>query len=273
MIQEFYLPTSINEACQLKQKLGNSSLFIAGGTEINFRKDLCVEKVISLEKLGLDYIEVSENLLKIGSMAKLQDIVDSKKIDSIFDGIKKAALSFENIHLRNIATIGGNIGASYSFSIMIPMLIAYRAMLEIANEHGETCYISIEDYVYKSNKSLILSINLPKPADNFRFDTQKYSRTAFDFSTLQTAVSMNIKDGKANNPIVAIGYLGKHVYRLEEIEQMIPSISENYQWESLETLVSKLVEPIADIRGKADFKKYMAGVLVARSVRNCLERK
>jgi xanthine dehydrogenase YagS FAD-binding subunit len=66
--------------------------------------------VINIKTIdGLDYIKHDEDGLKIGSLTRLVDIVKSPRIKEEFKLLAEAALSVATPHIRNMATIGGNL--------------------------------------------------------------------------------------------------------------------------------------------------------------------
>ncbi|HIU25526.1 MAG TPA: FAD-dependent oxidoreductase [Candidatus Copromorpha excrementigallinarum] len=115
MINKFQYtrPGSVNEAVSEMQS-GSNSRFIAGGTDIvgviNEKiKMTCPDKLVSLKDTGLDEIIEEGDRIRIGAMAKLSDIEDSKAVKEHFRVLWEAAHQVASPQIRHVATIGGNI--------------------------------------------------------------------------------------------------------------------------------------------------------------------
>jgi NADPH-dependent glutamate synthase beta subunit-like oxidoreductase len=88
---------------------------LAGGTDlIGGLKDKCVpdypEALIDIKGIrGLDFIKAGKQGLKIGSLTKLRDLVQSPVIQQDYPLLAEAAHSVAGPTLRNMATVGGNL--------------------------------------------------------------------------------------------------------------------------------------------------------------------
>jgi len=267
MIQEFFKPQTIVEAVELKEKLQNEAVFMAGGTDVNCTdSNYEIETVIGIEQLKLDAISKTPSELSIGAGVTIQELIDSPKMP---DQFTIAAGHFVNRNIRNMATIGGNIASNYSTSNLIPILVALDADLKIG---GSATSISVYDYISREMTHLIEGIMISPENLTKKYGIRQFSRTANDTSIITAAVAFNIQHEKVSNVRVAVGGVGKHVMRLTELENKLegnklPAPSE------IEDTVKKIVSPLKDIRGGAQFKKYMAGVLVSDCIYNAQNRK
>jgi len=258
MLKEFYKPNSIAEAIGLKMRLGADTYYLAGGTELNsldFKKP--VKYLISIEKLGLNKINKTDEYLSIGAGLTIQELIDKPEIPK---QLKTAASHIVNRNIRNIGTLVGNIGANKSCSNLIPILLALDAELTTATPTGEQ-KLRIEDFVKDKKDELIVSVNIKQKKILKSFAVKKYSRTANDISIITSAVVLEKVDNKVKDISIAVGGVDKCVIRLRELENKLKD-KELRQKEEIEGIIKNMVNPIADIRGSAEFKKYMCAVLV-----------
>ncbi len=106
---------SIGEAARLLTKYKGKAKVNAGGTDLlgTMRDRITVdypEAVINLKKIeGLDYIKRDGKGLKVGALAKLADIAKSPDVNKEYALLAEAAYSVATPHVRNMATIGGNL--------------------------------------------------------------------------------------------------------------------------------------------------------------------
>jgi probable selenate reductase FAD-binding subunit len=262
MITEYHAPATLDEAVAVKERLAESAVYLAGGTEVNSAAfTRAPEHVISLEHLGLTGIRATKTELVIGACCTIQAIIDSAEVPEC---IRTAGRHIANRNIRNQATIGGQLGSNKSCGNLLPALIVLEAVVEVA-ARGTTEAIPAIEYISGERKELILRVRIPKH-DRARFvGVEKYARTANDLSVLTAAVSLG-KDGELiDRPLVAAGGVAKHVIRLEAAERALHGLPLPSR-EVVEDLVGRNVSPIADVRGSAEFKRHLAGVLVAKAL-------
>ena len=263
MITEFYKPSSIDEAVKLKNETNKKIYYIAGGSELNslqYKNESF--DVISVEKLGFDNVIETNDSIEIGSAATIQSLIESEKCPEL---IKTAAKQITNKNIRNIGTIGGNIGSNKSSSNLIPALLCLDAQLYIANKSDQSS-ISILDYISKEKNDLIIKIKISKENLKRKFALRNYVRSSADISIITAAVSF-IKNEVIEKPIIAVGGVDKHIIRLTGLEKIIngkklPDKNE------IENLVKSFINPDSDLRGSAEFKKHIAAVFVADCLHN-----
>lgn len=112
---EHHNARSMEDAVALLNEYGGKAKLIAGGTDLlGALKDRVFaeypEAVINIKTIdGLDYIKNDEKGLAIGALAKLADIVKSPVVKEEYKLLAEAAHSVATPHIRNMATIGGNL--------------------------------------------------------------------------------------------------------------------------------------------------------------------
>jgi putative selenate reductase FAD-binding subunit len=260
MIQEFIKPQTVAEAVELKIKLKDEAVFIAGGTDVNCpHSKYEIEKVIGIQQLNLNTIVKTPHELYIGSGVTIQELIDSPKTP---DQLTTAANHFINRNIRNIATIGGNIATNHSTSNLIPILVALDAELKVG---GAATPVPVYEYVTQEMTRLIEGILISSENLAKKYDLRKFSRAANDVSIITAAVTFNIQNEKLSNIRAAVGGVGKHVVRLTELENKLEG-NKLLALTEIEDTVKNTVAPVKDIRGGIQFKKYMAGVLI----RDCI---
>ena len=268
MLKEYFIPDSATVASGIKKRYGDTAFFLSGGTELNSRTDIQPEYLISLEKLAINGFCLSDGEVSIGANTTFQEILDgAKSYDSsrkTLDALFVAAGNLASINIRNIATIGGNIASNRSCSDVIPTLMAYHARLKLVNLDGEKHEMSLSDYIKSPVSDLITTVVFDIPADNFRIKSRRHSRSANDLAIINIAISCSIQDQKFYSPVIAVGGVAKHVVRLLEVEKKLDGMGVgDLDYKQLEKWVTEDIQPIDDIRGTGDFKKYLCKVMVS----------
>jgi NADPH-dependent glutamate synthase beta subunit-like oxidoreductase len=106
---------TVNEAVTLPRKYKGKAKWIAGGTDLlGALKDRILpdypEAIINIKTIpDLDYIQEDAGGLKIGALAKLEDIVESPVVQEKYKVLAEAAEAVATPQIRSMGTIGGNL--------------------------------------------------------------------------------------------------------------------------------------------------------------------
>ncbi|HKM96716.1 MAG TPA: molybdopterin-dependent oxidoreductase FAD-binding subunit [Buttiauxella sp.] len=254
MIKQFFRVTTIEQAMELKQHFQDDAVWMAGGSKLNAtptRTECSV--AISLQGLPIDKVEWDNGTLRVGSLVTLQKLRDTVYIpQALYD-----ALGFVySRHVRNQATLGGEIAAHQPESVLIPLLLVLETELLFAD--GEI--LTLEEYLQSPGDRLLVEVIIH---DLFRrCATRKFSRSAGGWSVVTAAVAITENeevrialDGVAEKPI-----------RVRDVESL------SLQGEALEKAISAAIHPHADLSGSKAFKRHIAGVLVADLLTDCLQQ-
>jgi xanthine dehydrogenase YagS FAD-binding subunit len=112
---EHYDASSLAEASSLLWMNPGKSMVIAGGTDIigALREEIFLTApkiLINLKTIpGLDFIQMSGGVLRIGAMTRISDIEKDVTVASNFPALAKAAHMVAHPEIRNMGTIGGNL--------------------------------------------------------------------------------------------------------------------------------------------------------------------
>ncbi len=107
--------STVEEAVSLLRRYNGKAHLIAGGTDLLGKmKDRILpthpEALVNLKTVsGLDSITEDEGVLKIGSLAILEDIAHNPVVKAKYGALAEAARRTASPHLREMGTLGGNI--------------------------------------------------------------------------------------------------------------------------------------------------------------------
>jgi xanthine dehydrogenase YagS FAD-binding subunit len=110
---EHFNALTVDEASATMQK--SKAAAIAGGTDLlgTMRFEILPdypEVVVNLKSIqGLDYIREENGILKIGALAKLEDIARNELVCRSYAALAQAAARVGTPHIREMGTLGGNI--------------------------------------------------------------------------------------------------------------------------------------------------------------------
>ncbi|MGC4121097.1 MAG: FAD binding domain-containing protein [Myxococcales bacterium] len=260
MVPSYHRPASVAEALQLKEKLGQGAVFLAGGTEVNNLHAPRPKALIDLAALGLDKIESSPKGLRIGAGVTFQQLIEHADVPWF---LKTAAGQMANRNIRNRATVGGQLGTNRSCADLIPTLLSADAQVVLSNRE-----VSVERFL-AGEQGLIVAVVVPATKRGFGLFHQ--TRTANDISIVTASASLELDGKTVHRPILAIGGVAQHVVRLHDVEGALDGKPLPAQ-EQLESMIAGAVKPIDDLRGSAAYKRQIASVLGERALRAAASR-
>jgi len=216
-IQEWHYPESVESALALMKK--NRVIPYAGGTSFHRGGTISAVGMISLRKIGLNFIEETGGKTMIGACARFGEIGEYDFGDG--RNMLKAAASFSASNsLRNLITIGGSLASLPSWSNIPTPLLALNA--EIALAGTNTIVVGIEDFLdgkLLDGTTLITGIILPK-APGIGIYT-RYARTTFDYSIADVAVYARVGGGRLKDVRIAVGNVFPKAKRFHEVEEKL----------------------------------------------------
>ncbi|MFX0124251.1 MAG: FAD binding domain-containing protein [Candidatus Hodarchaeota archaeon] len=264
MIQEYYYPSSIEEALNLLTK--ESTELIAGGTHLTTSKHRANTNLVDITRLGLSYIKEEQQLARVGSTTTITEMIESPIISKIGNGIlTKACQSIADTPLRNVITLGGNIVGTYPWVGLPVVLLVLDAEIEIGTLDG-TKKVSANEY-YKGRKlqkgTIITEIVFPFRNDYFcRYE--KFSLTTVDYSWLTMAFTAKNENGTIVDPHLAVSRITK-AQRVTPVEEFLEGKSvSSLDVKTAITTLKKSVKIVADYRSSKIYREHLLGVLFQR---------
>ncbi|MDC7233953.1 MAG: FAD binding domain-containing protein [Spirochaetales bacterium] len=260
-MSQFLKPLTIEDAISLKEEYPGS-LYLGGGTELNSPLSHAASDIyISLEALNLKACVRGNHTTILGASATFQELIDW---DECPDVLKEAAGFLTSRNVRNQATLGGNIAAHLPDSYMLPILMVLEADLELGNDE----VIPVTRYVEERRQNLILNIRFSRNPDSAA--VKNVLRSSGGLSVLSAAAFIEKEDEAIKSAALAVSGMGDSVIRLTDVEKDLVS-GKIRPGEELEKAVAAAVEPKDDLKGSAEYKKYLCGVTVQDCVSRVLE--
>ncbi|MFO0561181.1 MAG: xanthine dehydrogenase family protein subunit M [Polyangiales bacterium] len=263
----FHRPESIDEALALKSRLGATGTFLAGGTDlvVGIRKEKTkVQEFIDLSRIaGLDGVYREGDRLRIGALCKHAALER--------EGITALAAACETVggpQIRNLGTIGGQLGTASPAGDVSVALIALDADCEIASTRG-TRVISLTDFFVAPGRTalapdeMVLSVTVPTDRKSAFYKIGKRDTVAI--SLVMAAASVT-DDGAVS---IGIGCVAPVPFRPKKAEAHLRSHGlGDAAIEEAAAIAMSEVKPITDHRGSADYRRAMSAALVRRLVRS-----
>ncbi|MGG7622088.1 FAD binding domain-containing protein [Bacillus coreaensis] len=260
---ELWMPTSLVEAWDLMEKLGETASFIAGGTlmQTHWAKGLdAPSHLISLD--GIKEMKGwGKELVNGQSYTRLDAGITldfCRQNNELFHPLLvEAARNIAAPAVRNRATIGGNI--ANGFGDMIPALLAMDAVLAVYDGNSVQNQ-PLYDYIKNNNHSLIISVHVPDDQTKRFFYKKLCHREAFTPSIVTVAGTFHLHEKRKISAVrLAVSGSTTHPQRLYESEQLLESASlTNDQLQKVFQTIEEEYTPSTDSYSTATYKKSVA---------------
>jgi carbon-monoxide dehydrogenase medium subunit len=173
-----------------------------------------------------------------------------------------------NVRVRNQGTLGGNLAFNDPHSDPGTVLLVHDASVVIGNENGER-RVSISEFFVDMYATaiepgeLLLEVEIPSLPNGMRSSYLRLHR--YQRPTLGVAAAARFDGGMIAEARLAVGCIGPKALRLSALEGKVlgATLNDAKKLISEETQeLRRLLQPVDDLLGSADYKLYMAGVML-----------
>ncbi len=271
--QTYFQPKTLPEALTLKHRHPDA-LVVCGATDVALRvtkKHELLEKILDLSAVEeLNVVHEDDSTLRIGSGVVLSDVRST--IEKDFPALADTLDVFGSLQIRNLATLGGNLGSASPIGDTLSALIPYNAVVVLQSVSGKR-EVELDKFVtgyrqtVRAPEELIVEVILPKPKANAIIKWYKVSkRKDLDISTVSAGFRIEL-DGldRINRATLAYGGMAERTKRSSTAENFL----QGKQWtretvEEAMQLIDKDFIPISDARGGAEFRRVAARNLLLK---------
>ncbi len=271
--QLYFRPASLGEAITLKHQ-HQDAIIICGATDVALRvtkRHELLKEIIDISDVEeLKEIHTDKSSISIGASVPLNDVmrVAEKKFPALYEMLTV----FGSQQIRNLATLGGNLGTASPIGDTLPVLMAYEAKIILESLNGRR-EIPTDKFFTGYRKTLrkpgelITNIVIPKLQKNVIVWSHKVSkRKDLDISTMSAGIRLEL-DGKNNVSRILLTYGGmaERTKRAATAEQFF--IGKPWNRKTVEQamlLIDKDFTPISDARSGTEFRKVAAKNLLLK---------
>jgi CO/xanthine dehydrogenase FAD-binding subunit len=276
---EFYEPTSVAEACDMMAGHRGKARPLAGGTDllVNMKKKvLNPEYLISLMRIAeLSRLERTNGTLLIGAGVTVSEIAASEAVAKDLSALGQGARALGTPLIRNLATIGGNIGSARPAADLPPPLMIYGAELVLAGTSGER-RMSIEAFfkgpgltaAREDEVITAIVVDIPRGYSGAGY-LNLGVRKAQDCNIVNVAsfLELDEKADRIQTARIALGSVGPTPLRAFKAEKVLVGEKPDERlFEQAAEAASHDCTPILDFRGSAEYRRAMVEVLTRRTL-------
>ncbi|MFH0915130.1 MAG: molybdopterin cofactor-binding domain-containing protein [bacterium] len=230
---EYAAPKSVDEALALMERYGSKAIVMAGGTDVLVwmnKREISPEYVVHVGDLEeLRYIREEDGYLRVGALATQAELASSELVLSRAAALAIAARSCAGPPVRNLATIGGNLGTATPAGDLILAVAALDGEIKVRGPRGAR-ELTLDEFLVGPQQNslapdeLIIEVVIPLPAAKCGSGFHKLGkRKAMTISTASAAASVVLSvDGKTFEKVnVVLGSLGATVIHSTSFEEAL----------------------------------------------------
>ena len=285
---EMFFPRSVEETCALLFQHGEEAQVVAGGTDLfvkmKQRRDV-PSVLINIKRIsGLDQIRYDTgDGLHIGPLTTIQAIRESALIAKQFPVLSEAAGVLGTEQVRNLGTLGGNLGNASPSAEFAPPLLILEASVRCLGRRGERV-VPLDGFFVGPGKSalepdeVITDIHVPNPPDRAQCAYLKHSLRRMDVAMAAAAVFVLLDGDICRDVRIALGAVAPTVFRVRKAEEALIGqrlAGDSRDGELLEEVAQVAVgesRPIDDIRGYASYRRKVVAMLVRHGLEHVIAR-
>jgi carbon-monoxide dehydrogenase medium subunit len=265
-------PTSVQEAYRALADVGDKARFYAGGAELLLllrNGFLEAEVLVDVKKIErLHRVELAGGTLCIGACVTHRALASHALVREHAPAFAYAESQVANVRVRNQGTLGGNLAFNDPHSDPGTVLLIHGASVTIGNANGErrvaldAFFVDMYATALEAGE-LLLEVEIPSLPSGMHSSYQRLHR--YQRPTLGVAAAARFSGGKIAEARLAVGCIGPKALRLTELEGRVQGVAMSEARKIIGEEKNKLrglLKPVDDLLGSADYKLYMAGVML-----------
>jgi carbon-monoxide dehydrogenase medium subunit len=269
---QFFRPTSAEEACDLLGQFGSKADLLAGGTDLMVsvnERELSPEVLIYLGNAGLDYIKADGDNLVIGAATPYNEILNSDLVKQKAPLLREVVSWLASPAIRNVGTIGGNLGTASPAADSATALLALGASVKIVSKGNERV-LAVQDFfkgpgetVLQDNE-LIQEIIVPAQSNGTRWAYKKLGRRrAQALSVVSAAVCCSMDGAQCSGVRIALGAVAPTPIMATEAAALLEGKAPDAKLiEDAAKAAADATNPIDDTRSTAWYRRKATQALV-----------
>lgn len=283
---DFAAPKTVDEVVALLQAKGDQARVMCGGTDLlvalreGRRK---AELVVDVKKLP-ETTQLSYDAQKglvLGAAVPCYRIYDNKPVAAAYPGLIDSASLIGGVQIQGRASLGGNLCNASPAADSIPSLIAHAAVCEIAGPNGRRT-MPVEDFCVAPGRNalqpgeFLVALHIPAPKPGFGAAYLRFiPRNEMDIAVVGAGVAVQLDESRTKFVAarIALGAVApKPLYVPAAGDALVGQPVNDESIAKAAQIAQDAATPISDMRGTAEYRKHMTGVLTRRALNKAIER-
>jgi carbon-monoxide dehydrogenase medium subunit len=279
---EYLVPQSLPEAIGLLHDHGTDAKILAGGQSLiplmKFRL-AGPAYLVDIQKVpGLDMLEERDGTLVIGAMVRETALEHLPVIRQRYTGLADASSVIADPLVRNFATVGGNLAHADPANDHPAVMLALGAEVVAQGPSGAR-RIPIDAFLVDTFETslapdeILTEIHVPRPAAHTGSAYFKLERKVGDYAIAAVATQITMDGDVCTRAGIGLTNVGPKAIRAANAESFLVGkrLDEDVIREAAR-LAAEATEPVADLRGPAEYKRSVTRTLTMRALRTSTQR-
>jgi carbon-monoxide dehydrogenase medium subunit len=281
---DYHLPATIDEALDLKARLGGDARFLAGGQSLvpamNFRLAQPAALIDLNGLTGLAGVEEgSDGGLRLGALVRHRDLERRSEVARSHPLLAEAVAQVAHPQIRNRGTIGGNLAHADPASELPAVMVALDVRMHARSTSSER-WINAADFFTGAlstalrEDELLAEIALPVLPARTGTCFLEVARRRGDFALMGVAATLTLDPG-GRCVAARLIYCNADDRPFDAQEAAAALIGERITAPAIEAAAeaaARAVRPSGSVHASVAFQRHLAGVLTRRAVARAGER-
>ena len=279
---EYHRPASVSEAVALLAQLGEDARPLAGGHSlIPVMKTRLAAPTHLVDLAGISAlkgIRRDEDHVIIGAMTTQAELISSPLLAETLPILRETSLVIADPQIRYVGTIGGNAANGDPGNDMPALLMCLDADYHLEGQSGRRSVKARSFYVglyetTRQNDEILTEIAIPIPPQGHGYAYEKLKRKVGDYAVAAAAVMLTVANGICRTAAVGLTNVADTPLFAEAAGQALLGTRLDAAAIAMAVhSVESIANPASDGRGPAEYRRKMAGVMVARAIERAKSR-
>ncbi len=279
---EYVRAKSVDEAIAALAKHGERARPLAGGTDALImaragRWEL--DALVDIKHIPeTNVLELGPSEFRLGAAVPCYRVYEDEQISAKFPGLVDSASIIGGIQIQSRAGLGGNLCNASPSGDGICSLIVHNTTCVIAGPNG-TREVAVEDFCTGPGRSVIgdgeflVEMKMPAPQKGFGAAYQRFTpRNEMDIAVAGVASSVQLDGDTIVSARVALAAVGPTPILSSAGDQLAGKQATAENISAAAQTASGDASPITDMRGTAEQRTHLVGVLARRTLERAVER-
>lgn len=281
---EYAAPLTISEAVALLAGGPGSPRALAGGTDLitQLREGrraasllVDLKRIPELNQVSFD----PAHGLRIGAAVPCAVLQKEPAIQTHYPMLAHVCSLIGSYQIQNRASLGGNLCNAAPSADGIPPLIVLGARVLITGPTGERA-VSAEHFCTGPGQhvlhqgEIVTGLLLPPPAPRSGAVYQRFiPRNEMDIAVAGAASFLQLSEaGRITRAVVALSAVAPTPLRVRDLEPLLQDAEPSEAlFAEAGRIAAAACSPISDVRGSADYRRHLVGVLTRRTLNAALQ--
>jgi CO/xanthine dehydrogenase FAD-binding subunit len=279
-------PRTIDEAVKLLATHGEKARPLCGGTDLLIQLRAGVrrpEYVVDIKNIReMRRIDFSmQQGLRLGAAVSCIEVHENADMRKYYPGLTEAAHLIGSLQIQSRASVGGNLCNGSPAADTTPALIALAAKCRVVGPGGERM-VPVEDFCTAPGRTvlqpseLLVEFQVPVPARNSSDAYLRFiPRNEMDIAVVGVgaSVTLDLNGERINDARIGLAAVGPTpIFAREASQALMGKSIDDQSIERAAQLAINASSPIDDMRGTAEFRRHVIGVLTRRTLAQAIER-